>query len=160
MRKIHRSGFTLIELLVVIAIIAVFAAIVIATISKAAANSRDSQRLINVKDMQVAIERYYDINNSYPNTGNQWWGNCSTFGSHSNTGASGYVPGLSPTYLPKLPIDPKQTTSACYLYNSNGLDYFLMAYGTVEGPIIPQYKRPLAPQEQDYAVYTLGATNW
>jgi general secretion pathway protein G len=162
MRKIsaNNKGFTLIELLVVIVIIVVFASIVIAAIGSASANSRDNERLINMKDMQVSVERYYDANNQYPSTENQWWGNCSAFGSHPATGPTGYVPGLSPTYLPKLPIDPRQTAGSCYLYNSDGLNYMILAYGTVEGAVPAQYQRPAYPSEQDYAIYTPGASGW
>ncbi len=159
----RKKGFTLIELLVVIAIIAILASIVIAAISKASANSRDSQRLINLKNLQVAVERYYDVNNRYPSTGGNWQGLCSTFnysGTYTTSGPNGYIPNLAPTYIPKLPVDPRQTAGDCYIYKSDGINYMIMAYQTVEGTVPAQYQRPSNTSQQDYAIYTSGAATW
>ncbi len=166
-----QTGFTLIELLVVITIIAIFAGIVIAAINKASGNGRDSQRLVNIKELQVAVERYYDANGHYPCTNTvsptgacsgiaAFFGNCPGFGSHPAFGTNGYIPGLAPTYIAKLPLDPRQTSGGCYLYKSDGIDYMILVYATIEGAVPAQYQRPVAPTQQDYAVYTSGASGW
>ncbi len=54
------SGFTLIELLVVIAIIGVLASIVLASLNSARQKSRDARRIADVKQLQLALELYYD----------------------------------------------------------------------------------------------------
>ena len=110
--------------------------------------------------LQKALEMYYADNGAYPYN-NAWWGNCASFGSHDVTGANGYIPNLAPTYIPTLPLDPKPIDpSGCILYQSNGTDYFLMAYLTYEGAVPAGRKRPIVPNEQDYAIYTPGAAAW
>ncbi len=64
MRK--NKGFTLIELLVVIAIIGVLASVVLASFNSARKKSRDARRVADVKQLQLALELYFDSNNAYP----------------------------------------------------------------------------------------------
>jgi prepilin-type N-terminal cleavage/methylation domain-containing protein len=59
-------GFTLIELLVVIAIIGVLAAAVLTILTSARVSGRDSKRLGDVKELQTALQFYYDKNSVYP----------------------------------------------------------------------------------------------
>lgn len=59
-------AFTILELLVVIAIIGLISAIVIAILTQARADSRDSKRLADIKEIQKALELYYDDASSYP----------------------------------------------------------------------------------------------
>lgn len=67
-RKLGRtkSGFTLVELLVVIAIIAVLASIVLASLNTARRKSRDARRVADIKQIQLALELYFDSNKAYP----------------------------------------------------------------------------------------------
>ncbi|TSC78674.1 MAG: putative General secretion pathway protein GspG [Parcubacteria group bacterium Gr01-1014_33] len=87
-------GFTLIELLVVIAIIGILASVVLASLNNARRKSRDARRISDMKQIQLALELYYD-----------------------GVGAGGYsslVATLVPTYLPVEPKDP--STSVIYPY--------------------------------------------
>jgi len=69
MIKSKKSGFTLIELLVVIAIIGILASVVLASLNSARRKSRDARRLADIKQLQVALELYFDSNtNAYPGT--------------------------------------------------------------------------------------------
>jgi prepilin-type N-terminal cleavage/methylation domain-containing protein len=156
-------GFTLIELLVVIAIIGLLSSIVLASLNMARGKGNDAKRLSDLQELQRSLELYYDDHNAYPSTGGGWYGNCSGFGSHGTSGSSGWIPSLAPTYIPALPLDPKQTSSACYLYRSNdGADYMLLAYKTVESytGATNKWKRPTAPTENDFAFYTAGAASY
>lgn len=59
-------GFTLIELLVVIAIIGILSSVVLASLNSARKKGRDARRISDVKQIQLALELYYDTNQSYP----------------------------------------------------------------------------------------------
>jgi len=56
----------LIELLVVIAIIGILAAVVLVSLNSARAKSRDAKRLSDIRQIQTALELFYNDNNSYP----------------------------------------------------------------------------------------------
>lgn len=91
-------GFTLIELLVVIAIIGVLASIVLASLNTARKKSRDARRLADIKQVQLALELYFDGNSStYPLT----------------------LSLAAPTFIPQIPKDP---SSASLSYNYDPLD--------------------------------------
>lgn len=133
MSKNTKAGFTLIELLVVIAIIGILSSIVLTSVNSARAKARDARRRADLNQVSKALELYFDSNNAYPSTAGGWWGTCSSYGSHDTTGANGWVPNLAPTYMPALPLDPKYNDAGgCYLYNSNGTDYKLLAHQTTE----------------------------
>ncbi|OHA07206.1 MAG: hypothetical protein A2934_03390 [Candidatus Sungbacteria bacterium RIFCSPLOWO2_01_FULL_47_10] len=84
-KKAGGKGFTLIELLVVIAIIGILASIVLASLNTARRKSRDARRVADIKQIQLALELYFDDNTEYPDvlSGN-----------------------LNPTYIPAIPNDP------------------------------------------------------
>jgi prepilin-type N-terminal cleavage/methylation domain-containing protein len=63
-----QKGFTLIELLVVIAIIGILSSVVLASLNSARQKSRDARRLSDIKQLQLALELYFDSNNAYPTT--------------------------------------------------------------------------------------------
>jgi prepilin-type N-terminal cleavage/methylation domain-containing protein len=64
--KKNKQGFTLIELLVVIAIIGLLSTLSIVALNQARARSRDARRLADVKQIQTALEMYYNDWNGYP----------------------------------------------------------------------------------------------
>lgn len=63
-----KRGFTLIELLVVIAIIGVLSSVVLASLNTARQKSRDAKRQSDIKQLQLALQLYFDTNGSYPPT--------------------------------------------------------------------------------------------
>jgi type II secretion system protein G len=165
---VRQKGFTLIELLVVIAVIGILASVVLASLNSARGKGRDAKRLSDLKQVQTALELYYSTNGSYPSTSGSWRSgspSCTTYNpggtTYTTTGASGYISNLAPTYIPVLPLDPKPIgTEQCYLYNSNGTDYMFLIYQTVEGRLIDSLLRPAALTQNNYTVYTPGASNW
>lgn len=158
----RKKGFTLIELLVVISIISLLSSIVLASLNTARSKARDAVRLSDLKTLQKVVELYNLDNGSYPSTGRQWWGNCSSFGSHGATGSNAYIPNVTPTYISQLPLDPKPVnTYGCYLYQSDGTDYIILIYQTVEGTVPVSLKRCNSSNtEQDYMVSTPAAACW
>jgi len=61
-----QKGFTLIELLVVIAIIAILSTVVMAGLNSARAKGRDAKRLSDIKQLQTALELFFDTCGGYP----------------------------------------------------------------------------------------------
>lgn len=161
-------AFTLIELLVVIAIIALLASIVLIALSSARAKSRDATRRATINQIGTALELYYSDNGHYPivptwSAVNPCWGSSDS----ALTGATGYIPGLAPTYVGVLPTDPLGY-SGCgrqylYLSDTTGANYLFMDYGGVENCTnisSDPMRRPGYPNECDYATYTPGGSQW
>lgn len=61
-----QKGFTLIELLVVIAIIGLLSTLAVVALNSARMKSRDARRLSDVKQIQTALELYYNDQGEYP----------------------------------------------------------------------------------------------
>ena len=101
------KGFTLIELLVVIAIIGLLASIILASLNTAQQKGRDARRISDLKEIQLALELYYDANSTYPIQGSAL--------SATPTGAN--IPSaLVPTYISQMPTDPSQPASGASPY--------------------------------------------
>jgi prepilin-type N-terminal cleavage/methylation domain-containing protein len=66
--KIKGEGFTLIELLVVIAIIGLLSTLSLVALNVARQKARDALRTADIKQIQTALELYYNEVGSYPAT--------------------------------------------------------------------------------------------
>jgi prepilin-type N-terminal cleavage/methylation domain-containing protein len=116
--KKDKKGFTLIELLVVIAIIGLLSTLSIIALNSARARARDAKRISDVKQMQVALELYFNDMNAYPIAASM------TAGSPIYSGANTSTPFLRAIPNPPTPVDGTgcQATStgvydtASYLY--------------------------------------------
>jgi prepilin-type N-terminal cleavage/methylation domain-containing protein len=103
MRK-RNKGFTLIELLVVIAIIGILASVVLASLNRARRQGRDARRVSDIKQLQLALELYFDANGSYATALSQMvtGGQIATIPSDPlGSGVSysyAYSPAATPTY--------------------------------------------------------------
>lgn len=62
----RKRGFTLIELLVSVAIIMLLSALAMAALNQARKGARDTQRISVLREMQTALELYYDEYGGYP----------------------------------------------------------------------------------------------
>jgi len=93
-----KNGFTLMELLVVIAIIGILSSIVIASMTSARQKARDTKRISDIKQLQLALALYADANsNHYP----------ATLSTCAQTTC------LASTYIPAIPTPP---TGGSYTY--------------------------------------------
>jgi prepilin-type N-terminal cleavage/methylation domain-containing protein len=168
----QKKGFTLIELLVVISIISLLSSVILASLSSARAKAKGAKQKGDLIQLRTAIEAYYNDNGSYPSTGGSWWALCPSYnpgGTKTNTGASGYIPNLAPTYIPVLPTDPNSDgAGGCYLYRSDANDYKLIVHGTFAGvtcsPGLPTsvglWEPARSPSQCTIGVYTPGASGW
>ena len=109
LKKVGASrGFTLIELLVVIAIIGILASIVLASLDSARKKGRDARRISDIKQLQLALELYYDANSAFPP------------GIVGGNGKNAIDPAVleTPGYISKVPTDP--SSGSAYLYTPYG----------------------------------------
>src|SRR5690606_14931557 len=110
--------------------IALLSSVVLASLQTARAKGRDAKRISDLKQMQVAVEMYYNDHGSYPRnydgttllSATTWRG--TTVGCYGSTASTKVMSGVAPKYIPQLPQDPKPIGSTlCYLYRSDGKDY-------------------------------------
>jgi uncharacterized protein (TIGR02145 family)/prepilin-type N-terminal cleavage/methylation domain-containing protein len=109
----NQPAFTLIELLVVIAIIGILTALAVVSLQNSRRSARNAKRLSDVKQIQIALELYYQDNSIYPPT---------------------LIPGEtlssnSVTYMETIPYPPATLDGDCstssYIYStSNNNTYY------------------------------------
>lgn len=134
-----REGFTLIEILVVVAIIAILSSVVLVGLGPARKAGRDSRRVADLRQVQNALELYFNKCGFYP--GGSAGNGCP---STPQTG-----PGSWPTLQADLtgsglgvnaiPNDPLPTQNYYYGINAGGTSYVLGA--TLEDSNNPVFQR-------------------
>jgi general secretion pathway protein G len=114
--SVKERGFTLIELLVVIAIIGLLSSIVLASLNSARKKSRDARREADLKQLQTALELYFNDNSKYPIV--------TTSSSVADATNGLAAKGLTSTYMTTIPDDP---SSGHYYYISTAAgDYYCL----------------------------------
>jgi prepilin-type N-terminal cleavage/methylation domain-containing protein len=106
MQKKQKQGFTLIEILIVVAIIAILASVVLVGLGPTQQQGRDARRLSDLREVQTALELYYNKNGVYPDG--------STWGVMTTALVGGSI-GVS-----QIPNDP--STNGTYYYQSFASD--------------------------------------
>ncbi|MFA5644630.1 MAG: FISUMP domain-containing protein [Patescibacteria group bacterium] len=107
-----KSAFTLVELLVVIAIIGILATLAIVAIQNTRAKARDTKRIADVKQIQIALELYFNDNGSYP----------------VSTSVTSSIRSASRVYMEMYPQAPTPPDGDCtesnnqYVYTETGED--------------------------------------
>lgn len=95
--KTTNRAFTLVELLIVLAIIGLLSSVVISSTTVSRTKARDMRRIGDLKEIQLALAIYYDVNKSYPTT---------------------LAPIVTDKYLSVIPSDPDSTKIYEYQLNS------------------------------------------
>ncbi|MFZ2310023.1 MAG: prepilin-type N-terminal cleavage/methylation domain-containing protein [Patescibacteria group bacterium] len=126
--KKNQQGFTLIELLVVVAIIGLLATLSIVALNNARARARDARRVADVKQIQTALELYYNDYGIYPAT-------VPTSGTVISSGTTVY---MSQVPTPPQPADGSCAAATVYTYtvqDSNRSYSLTYCLGTATGGI-------------------------
>jgi prepilin-type N-terminal cleavage/methylation domain-containing protein len=114
--KNNKSGFTLIELLVVIAIIGLLSTLSVLALNTARAKARDAKRISDVKQIQTALEMYYNDVSDYP-------GDASVTPGQAISSGNG-------TFLRQIPSAPLPTDGAVCGSNVTAYTYTRVAATT------------------------------
>jgi len=105
----QKKAFTLIELLVVIAIIGILATLAVVALQQARSRARDSKRMADMKQVQTALELFFNENGRYPTT--EEWNSGSIVSSTSQE-----------TFMYSIPTAPSPADGDC-LEASNTYTY-------------------------------------
>lgn len=110
-----KKGFTLVELLVVITVIGLLSAMILVGLSGVRSQGRDTRRVADLRNVQNALELYFNKNSAYPTAAT--WAALETAVVGANIGVT------------KLPTDPLNTTTYAYVYalSGDGLHYVMKA---------------------------------
>ncbi len=105
----NTRGFTLIELIIAVSIVAVLASVVIVNLQDGKKKARDTQRLNDIEQIQLALRLYKDANGEYP-----------TGFDKAEIGVGGLIDTALAPYLSIVPADPRSsTTEYKYVYDSD-----------------------------------------
>ena len=108
----NKKAFSLVELLVVIAVIGILATLAVVSLQGARKGARDAKRIANIKQIQTALELYYNDQGQYPESLN--------FG-------QGSIESPNAVYMEKIPSAPSPADGNCgsnnaYLYIPIGIN--------------------------------------
>lgn len=145
-----RKGFTLIELLVVIAILGILSTLAVVSLQNARSKARDARRVADIKQIQTALELYYNDNNHYPHEPTEIdLGTANTALSENNGFAAGAGTNPGTVYMTSVPAAPVPADGSCSA-TQNGYSYtsYTSSAGTPTS----------ADESSSYAItYCLGA---
>lgn len=113
MKISRKKAFTLVEILIAISIISIIAVISVVSLNSSRANSRDTKRVSDIRQMQTALRMYYNDYKRYPTTA-EW-------GTKLATGSSVYLESIP--QAPGVADGDCGASSTAYIYESDGKTY-------------------------------------
>lgn len=119
-----KNGFTLIELLVVMTILAVLFGLAMVSYQGAKKSARDGKRKADLEEVRSALEMCRTDTDSYPPTGGFSFGGSLT----CDDGTS---------YMDYVPVDPINSGSYRYTYQSLGGDSYQLCASLLETTGLP-----------------------
>ncbi len=127
----YKQGFTVVEVMIVIVVIGILAGITLVVYGGAQGQARDTERKVDIADIQEALELYYLDNKTYPSSAstapNKINGSWVT---SSEPNWANLASQLVPKYLPALPIDPQGgTTTSPAISSGFNYDYLRLTNG-------------------------------
>lgn len=153
MKNRQRSGgFSLVELLTAIALIGILTSVAAVSWAEVRKNSRDRERMTDLRQLELAIELYYQDHGYFPARGcgvsAGWTGPGPQSGQF--TECDDYIDGLTPDYIRELPRDPldsienADTRGIAYTTTADQSEYKIMFYRSVENIEIEGYSQDFA----------------
>lgn len=95
--KNAKLGFTLVEILIVVTIIGLLSSVALFAYDNAKKKARDAQRLLDLGNLEKALEYYASVNGKYPER---------AYNGEGLWGLEKLIGVLSPEYIPVIPVDP------------------------------------------------------
>jgi prepilin-type N-terminal cleavage/methylation domain-containing protein len=145
--KKNKKGFTLVELLTVISIIALLSSVVYSSLQSAKAKARDAVRIAGIKEIQTALELYYQDHGEYPgtNSGQYYFSLSYDTANEPTLGCGYYISWSSPPfgawcglevallpYLKTLPRDPLGSKQSSFYFTYKYIYPFIKPAGINE----------------------------
>jgi len=116
-----KKGFTLIELMIVIVILGVLMSTILPKLTGAQARARDAGRVADLRNIESALQVYFDDKGAFPKSTGECLPETST---ETTIGNNGYVTNAIKSYLKgnKVPQDPlkKANTTLCSTSGQEG----------------------------------------
>jgi len=152
-----QSAFTLIELLVVISIIGILSTLSVVALNNARSKARDARRLSDIKQINLALELYYNETGVYPPASGTLDANIAGL-CLSDIGISSTCGTL--VYLQKIPGDPLNNRDYQYRQLSSGLSYRLFAQLENDIPEYPSGSISMGPNGHSPDLLVANGIDW
>ena len=139
-----KQGFTLIEILIVVAIIAILASVVLVGLGPTQQAGRDARRLSDIRQVQNALELFYNKCGYYPGTIAA--GVCAVGSPGATWTAMGTMLTAAGLGVSSVPGDPSSNRSYGYAWGTGNTAYVLgVALESTNNGVFNGYTAPTIP---------------